>query len=296
MFGLRTTFPYLECGRCGCVQLLEVPPAMDNYYPKNYYSFQPHGRLQAFLRHQWSAYSFGRFRPLGWMLARLTFSNQAMEAVRRTKVAKTARILDVGCGSGHLIKDLSDLGFRNVEGVDPYLETDVTWPNGPTVHKKQLAEMPDEYDLIMLHHSFEHMDAPQQVMHDLARRLRPGGRVLLRIPVAGSFAWKHYGVNWVNLDAPRHFFLHTEHSVRILATSVGLEIETVLYEGTEYQFWYSEQYARDIPMHDPRFRSATSLKLLAARMLNPAYRRKSEELNRTKQGDQGCFTLVRSGR
>jgi len=36
----------------------------------------------------------------------------------------------------------------------------------------------------------------------------PGGWCVIRIPTVSSFAWEHYREQWVQLDAPRHFFLH----------------------------------------------------------------------------------------
>ncbi|MGH2855114.1 MAG: hypothetical protein ACRDLF_13090, partial [Solirubrobacteraceae bacterium] len=38
MFGLRERFEYLECGECGCLQLLDVPEDLARFYPESYYS------------------------------------------------------------------------------------------------------------------------------------------------------------------------------------------------------------------------------------------------------------------
>src|SRR5436309_15357247 len=35
-FGLRDQFTYLECGRCGCLQILEIPKDMAKYYGQGY--------------------------------------------------------------------------------------------------------------------------------------------------------------------------------------------------------------------------------------------------------------------
>ena len=39
MFGFRDKFEYLECGQCGCVQIINIPTNIAKYYPDNYYSF-----------------------------------------------------------------------------------------------------------------------------------------------------------------------------------------------------------------------------------------------------------------
>ena len=104
----------------------------------------------------------------------------------------------------------------------------------------------------MLHHSLEHMADPLEVFENLYRILKPNRFVLIRTPLASSYAWKKYGVNGVQLDAPRHLFLHTIESMRILAQKVGFEIDDIIFDSTEFQFLGSEQYMRDISLTDER--------------------------------------------
>lgn len=91
----------------------------------------------------------------------------------------------------------------------------------------------------MFHHSFEHISDPLEALETVRSLLAPNGRCLIRVPVV-SWARNEYGANWVQIDAPRHFFLHTEKSMEILAEKVGLEITRVEYDSTEFQFWGSE--------------------------------------------------------
>jgi SAM-dependent methyltransferase len=39
------------------------------------------------------------------------------------------------------------------------------------------------------------------------------GIIVVRIPAVSSYAWERYGVAWMQLDAPRHFFLHSPKSM-----------------------------------------------------------------------------------
>ncbi len=292
MFGYRDEFTYLECSRCGCVHITEVPRDLSKYYPPDYYSFRPHGRLKTFLRHQWSAYAFRGRNPVGWLVTKLFVPHDAMVSVRRAQIAPDSRILDVGCGAGHLIQDLWHLGFKHGTGADPFIQHDLSYgPNGPNVLKRQLAEVQGELDVIMLHHSFEHMDQPADIMRHLARLLRPGGRVILRIPIADSFAWRHYGVNWMHLDAPRHFYLHSPKSIEILAQAAGLVIDSLVYEGNESQFCGSEQYLRDIPLLDRRSWVRNRWGSIFTRRQRRDFRARAEELNRRREGDLACFYL-----
>lgn len=292
-FGLRDEFPYLECSKCGCLQLMKIPANMNRYYPSTYYSFQRHGWVKTMVRHQWSAHAYGKPNPLGWALSMFFVPNGAMQAVRRTGIAKDARVLDVGCGSGRLLLDLAHLGFRNLTGVDPFIGNDIAYENGVKVYKRSLNEMEAGFDLVMLHHSYEHMDAPREVMQSLSRLLKPGGKAIIRIPVASSFAWRTYGVNWVNLDAPRHFYLHTFKSIEFLTHETGLKIEKIIHEGNDEQFWASEQFARDIPSNDPRSIGASTFKRLAAWGTIRSCKIRAAELNQKGEGDLVCFHLLR---
>lgn len=91
-------------------------------------------------------------------------------------------------------------------------------------------ELEGEYDFVMLHHSLEHMSDQFAAFGHLRRLLKPSGKLLVRIPLAGGLAWRRYGVDWVQLDAPRHLYLHTERSIRVLADQTGLKVERVIYD------------------------------------------------------------------
>jgi SAM-dependent methyltransferase len=292
MFGFREYFDYLECGQCGCLQLLEIPMDMSKYYLSDYYSFQSHGRLKTFIRQQWAAHSFGKNKnPLGWLISRVYSPKQSVLSVVRAGVPKTGRILDVGCGSGRLLLDLAYLGFTDLSGVDPFIDREVQYENGPIIFKKELKEFKGDFDLVMLHHTFEHMDQPLETLLEIRRLLSSRGKAILRIPVASSFAWHHFGVNWVNLDAPRHFFLHTFESIKILGMRAGFLIDEIVHEGTGEQFWLSEQYARDIPLNDPRSLAANLLKRMLAWKKIRNHNIRADELNRKRQSDLVCIHM-----
>jgi hypothetical protein len=53
---------------------------------------------------------------------------------------------------------------------------------------------------------------------------------------------------WVQLDAPRHFFLHSANSLGLLAGKVGMAVTETVYDSDELQFVGSEQYLKGIPL------------------------------------------------
>ena len=291
MFGLRESFRYLECGACGCVQLLDVPGDFSKYYPSTYYSFASESRLKAVLNARRSRHAHGESSLSGWLVEQLLGPYYAMAAIRRAAIPSDARILDVGCGAGHLIRDMRDLGYTDVAGLDPFLTADVRHPNGVTVSKRTVQDTTGQFDIVMLHHAFEHMPAPAQMLRELRRLLAPRGRLLIRIPVAGSYAWTRYGVNWVNLDAPRHLFLHTSSSMQSVAAEAGLRIADVVYEGNPSQFIGSEQYERDIPLADSRSVYSGSWRRWLGWWRAKRLASRTEALNRAGKGDWACFDL-----
>jgi SAM-dependent methyltransferase len=208
--------------------------------------------------------------------------------LQKSRVRLDYQILDVGCGMGRLLAAFRREGFRKLTGVDPFIQRDITDGSGIRLLKRELAEVDEQFDFILLHHSFEHMPDPHQVFAHLNRLLLPDRFVFLRIPVGGCWAWKHYGEHWVQLDAPRHFFLHTSKSIEILAQAAGFEVAAVEYDSTEFQIVGSEHYVQGL---DPASRQAATItpEQLAE------YRAQAADLNRRGEGDQACFYLYKRG-
>jgi SAM-dependent methyltransferase len=291
MLGLRDRFRYVECFNCRCVQLIDVPDDMTKYYPKNYYAFVPQGGIEGALKKRWAAQAIGRWSLAGWMCQLMLGPHLAMTSIRRAEIPLDARILDVGCGVGWLIRDMKKIGYRQVSGMDPYIEDDLRDHDGVLVKKCSLHEMTGEFDVIMLHHSFEHLADQAGALNEIRRLLSPTGRILIRIPIADSYAWKHYGINWMHLDAPRHLFLHSPTSMRLLAKACGLQVSELIYEGNASQFVCSEQYAKDVALVDQRSGSLFELRRWVGLWRSRKFKARAEELNRTGQGDWGCFIL-----
>ena len=120
--------------------------------------------------------------------------------------------------------------------------------------------------------------------------MAPGRFVLIRIPVV-SAAWGEYGVDWVQLDAPRHLYLHTEKSLGLLADQAGFRITNVDYDSWSFQFWGSEQYRMDIPLRDPRSYAVDPSRSSFTSAQMSAFQARAEEWNRDRRGDQACFFL-----
>lgn len=300
MFGLRHEFDYLECSVCGTLQICEVPD-LSFYYSKDYYSLQQVD--ENFLKISLFRRAAARFIAL-YFQKKIGFGGEFFikkypdlavlfpDSLKQSflNLDFKSRILDFGCGTGQLLKNLSIFGFQHLLGADAFIERDIIYPNGLKIYKKSLEELEPAFDFIMLHHSFEHLPDPPESLRKIFNLLRKDRFCLIRIPVK-NYAWEKYGVNWFQLDAPRHLFLYTEQSFCHLAESAGFEVFKIIYDSEVYQFYLSEQYARDISMFDERaFRGDFAKSIFTAEQMSE-WERQTEILNREKRGDQACFYL-----
>jgi 2-polyprenyl-3-methyl-5-hydroxy-6-metoxy-1,4-benzoquinol methylase len=294
MFGLRETFEYFQCIACGCLQISEPPADLAKYYPDHYYSFTQAPRSTAFKRYfkrRWAAHILGKPNLVGRLVQKRHGVPAVFGWLTRAGVDFDQPILDVGCGGGQFLQSLQSLGFRNLTGVDPYVARDIHFQNGVRIWKRTLEQIDGTFRFIILNHSFEHMDDPHGAVRHIHRLLGSGCLALLRLPIAGGYAWRTYGTDWVQLDAPRHLFLHTEKSMNILAREAGLEVEEIVHDGTAFQFWGSEQYRRDIPLKDERSYDVNPQRSGFTMEEMDEYSRRAAELNAKGDADQACFYL-----
>lgn len=294
MFGRRQAFDYLECASCGCLQIIDIPASMSEYYPPGYYAFTaipPRSRLLKFLLKLRNEYALSGRGLLGGLLHRYAPPKLPLASLARLDLGHDARILDVGCGRGLLLEALAELGFRNLIAADPFLPNDVKRASRVEFRKATIHEITGEFDVIMFHHAFEHISDPGPTLKAVERLLAPGGRCVIRIPTVSSYAWEHYKTDWVQLDVPRHFYIYSVESMRILADQAGLELERVVYDSSAFQFWASEQYAADIPLVDSRSYSVSPSSSRFTGKQIAAFEKRAAELNRIQRGDQAAFYL-----
>lgn len=295
MFGLRKQFTYLECSACGCLQLVDAESDMSDYYPADYYSFDTKvpaviPKWRRWLTKQRYAQELYGNSPLGLLLNQWRGRPSVPLWLQSIAVHPTAKILDVGCGSGALLRELHTMGFRQLQGVDPYI-TNPIQDSQIQVFKKHLGELAGHYDLIMFHHVFEHLPNPLETLQQAFALLADQGSLIIRIPIMGKYAWRTYCTDWVAIDAPRHHYLHTEKSMQHLAESANFVINQLIYDSTAFQFWGSEQFRQDIPIRDARsFATTRDTSLFSSKQMQE-FREAAIRLNNERDGDQGCFIL-----
>lgn len=295
-YGTRESFNYLECHFCGCLQLIDAPEDMSKYYPSTYHQVdQKSPPLRDQLKKSAINTAIKTQIKLGRKIINTTtfplsiFSNLPSE----THLTFNSKILEVGCGRGELLYWLQSLGFKKVLGVDPHVAEENKC--AVQIIRDPISKIREDqtFDLIVFDHSFEHIKEEQDTLNDVRRLLTPTGTCLIRIPVKTDYIWSKYGVNWVQIDAPRHFYLHTLKSMQILCEQAKLEISTLAFDSTEFQFWASEQYKRDIPLRSEKSYISNPAASMFTKEQISQFKTLADELNRQQQGDQAAFYLTK---
>jgi SAM-dependent methyltransferase len=286
MFGSGDKFEYFKCSNCGCLQLSEIPQNISKYYPENYYSFGTVSKQEGiiYILKKLIRYKIIKGRLESENLISFIFSRFLHRYYWLFKELCTydSNILDIGCGNGILLMELKALGFKNLKGLDPFISVDINYPNGVSILKKEVEDIDEKFDLIMLHHSFEHMKNPREVLRKISNCLNPNAFVLIRIPVVSSYAFRRFGVNWVQLDAPRHFFLHTPASIKFLADQTDFMVVKTVYDSTSFQFLGSINYENNLTWEEGFKYSKTQRNY---------FEKVAQHLNKINDGDSACFYL-----
>ena len=302
MYGKNECFDYVHCLSCGCLQICEIPSELGQYYPADYYSqlARDEPALATGLKGavtRWYCRSSALPPGLAWeamLRAALPvptdFFRFGQYLVEARLQSKFDRILDVGCGSSpNLLAAFSRCGFSAVEGIDPFNPSDVEY-HGVPVYRRTIEEMEGEYGLIMFHHSLEHVLDPISALQAAARLLRPSGTCLIRIPVMDTYFWRTFGVDWIELDAPRHLHLMTLRTVEMMAQATGFSVRKTVFDSQGWEIAGSRRYQAGISLREP-FGSTIDAKTMFSDAELHDFEIQAKSLNSASDGGRACFYL-----
>jgi len=295
MLGMKDKFTYFQCSKCNCLQIASIPENIALFYPeKKYYSYNLSARkdssqIISFLKQKINRASIFPKSLLDRTL-RFLFSNRNINFLNEIIKGENIRILDVGCGDGlKFLYPIYESGFKNILGCDPFIEKEIVYDNGLSIQKKEMKNVGGEWDIISMNHSFEHIYNPKATLKSAFEMLMPDGVCIIRIPIVSSYAWKHFGTDWFQLDAPRHYFLHSIESMNLLAQQTNFVIENVKFDSTHHQFTLSERYKQGKTLEERTYKTTAGRFVHIFEKLNNSI--KARKLNRNKEGDQAIFYL-----
>jgi SAM-dependent methyltransferase len=225
----------VQCQECGLVYQNPRPSfdEMGQHYPPEYESHAPT------LKNSNNSLLLNRALQYG------------MDKRRRfiTRQKNQGRLLDIGCATGHFLRNMGKLGCWELMGVETSVyaaeiardkyNLDVF---AGTVEE---ANYPDQFfDVITMWDVMEHLHNPLESLYEINRILKEDGTLVFRVPNGNSWDAKLFGSTWAGLDAPRHLYVFTPKTItKMLHLSKFKIIETSCRIGTyptfvlDIRFW-----------------------------------------------------------
>ena len=145
---------------------------------------------------------------------------------REAELPRDARILEIGCGTGHNFEMLKGFGRLDALEVDEQARALACKRLGHDVGDAPLPGLPGvpdgSYDLIALLDVLEHVDNRAESLRSIAAKLRPGGRILVTVP---AYQWM-----WSAHDLAHHHKLrYSKKGLRRDAEAAGLKVRKLGY-------------------------------------------------------------------
>ena len=223
-------FDFVTCGGCGLVyqqrrlSLDHIRP----YYDHDYIAHQRGSR-------------WGLVAPLfEWAMGALDRAKLALVR-RHVTLGPSARVLDVGCGSGAFLSHVRRNTGAFVAGVD-FVDLSqreefrgVEFHHG-LFHEQELGR--DRFDLITMWHFLEHDYDPMRSLVHTRRALHPEGLLLVEVPRLDSLSFRWFKDRWPGLQAPQHTALYDRSHLIELVERAGFDVVEHLPYGAFPPYFY----------------------------------------------------------
>jgi len=153
------------------------------------------------------------------------------------------RLLDFGCGTGHLLKRLAPHfeAFGYDAAAHARHESRTNAPAAFILEEWQSLPVAD-LDVIVALHTFEHLPQPLPTMAALVRKLKPGGVFFFVVPNVDGIGHRLKGRHWFAYRDPTHVSLLSLGEWICLARQAGLTHVEVHGDGL-----WDAPYVRLIP-------------------------------------------------
>ena len=110
---------------------------------------------------------------------------------------RDARILEIGCGTGHNLPMLAQFGEIDAIEIDETARAKASERLGKPVGTAPLPELvgvaPGSYDLVAVLDVIEHVEDDVAALKAIAAALKPGGKILITVP-AHQWMWSAHDV------------------------------------------------------------------------------------------------------
>ena len=189
----------------------------------------------------------GKDRLFGFLLSMLgPVRERAGASVLFLHARDRGKLLDVGCGSGRFLAQMQALGWE-VFGLEPDTRAARIARNQYDLNVicgiiEQAPILGESVDIIAMNHVIEHLSDPLAALVECRRILKSGGKLIVLTPNIRSLGrqiWRQYWRGW---EIPRHFFLFSAKSLRVLIEQSGFAIHQLRTVSTSaYYIWITSQ-------------------------------------------------------
>tara|TARA_Y100000294_G_scaffold177708_1_gene204336 strand:- start:1452 stop:2357 length:906 start_codon:yes stop_codon:yes gene_type:complete len=171
-------------------------------------------------------------------------------------------ILEIGCGSGILLKKFKSLGW-NIYGTERQEYVNNLINNELNITSKNLSEFEDNFfDLIILNNSFEHLMDPSSLIPLFKIKLKTHGCLVINIPSSNSYQYIFGKGDWFHLDVPRHLQIFADNYFYNFSDKMNFSIKRKKTIGFFWEFfgWFQTLNNKLFMNRNNFFRSLSNFK------------------------------------
>lgn len=129
-------------------------------------------------------------------------------------------VVDIGPGRGEYIEKLRRLGCNAIGVESDKMTCAMLKKKGVPVVSATLESAclaSESVAFISMQHVIEHLPDSLRTIDECYRVLKPGGKLVVRTPNCISLGHKVFGSDWFALEAPRHLYIFSPRSIRLLS-------------------------------------------------------------------------------
>lgn len=184
-----------------------------------------------FSSHTYENVSFAKYSQYWW-------SNRYYATIVRRSIPSLSRVLEIGCGLGHLLENLERKYKTTGIDVNRWALEQAKKNSPLSVFKPWSAERTGEFpkhhfDMVVAKHVLEHLAKPELILRSIFRITKPGGWLLIATPNPMNLLRPLKGNQWIGLLDPTHISVKAPEEWKRLTGDAGFTIRHMWGDG----FW-----------------------------------------------------------